>query len=78
MDIFKEENTESGKKLDFRVYECIDCEGLPNVGKPVCYFETGMIIGILKELTHKEVSAEEIRCWTSGYSFCQFNVEIKD
>ena len=61
LDIFKEEEIENGKKLDLRFYECIECAGLPNIGKPVCYFETGMIIGILKELTHKKVSAEEIR-----------------
>lgn len=78
LDIFNEEDIEDGKKLDLRVYECIDCIGLPNIGKPVCYFETGMIIGILGELTQKQVSAEEKRCWTSGYSFCQFEVEIKD
>lgn len=78
LDIFKEEETEDGKKLDLRVYECIECSGLPNIGEPICYFETGMIIGILGELTGKKVSAEEIRCWTSGYSFCQFDVELKD
>ncbi|WP_321422549.1 V4R domain-containing protein [uncultured Methanobacterium sp.] len=77
-DIFKEEEIKNGKRLDIRVYECIECAGLPNIGEPVCYFETGMIIGILRELTHKEVFAEEIRCWTSGYSFCHFDVEIKD
>ncbi|NYB51541.1 MAG: hydrocarbon-binding protein [Methanobacteriaceae archaeon] len=78
LDIFTEKETENGKKIDLRVYECIECAGLPNIGQPVCYFETGMIIGILMELTQKEVTAEEIRCWTSGYSFCQFDVEIKD
>ncbi|MFA0834779.1 MAG: V4R domain-containing protein [Methanobacterium formicicum] len=78
LDIFKEEEIKNGKRLDIRVYECIECAGLPNIGEPVCYFETGMIIGILGELTHKEVFAEEIRCWTSGYSFCHFDVEIKD
>lgn len=78
LDIFKEEDIENGKRLDLRVYECIECSGLPNIGEPVCYFETGMIIGILRELTKKQVSAEEIRCWTSGYSFCQFDVEIKE
>ncbi len=77
-DIFKEEEIKNGKRLDIRVYECIECAGLPNIGEPICYFEAGMIIGILKELTHKEVFAEEIRCWTSGYSFCHFNIEIKD
>lgn len=78
LDIFKEEEIEDGKKLDLRVYECIECAGLPNIGAPICYFETGMIIGILGELTGKKVSAEEVRCWTSGYSFCQFDVEIKN
>lgn len=78
LDIFKEEEIEDGKKLDLRVYECIECSGLPNIGEPICYFETGMIIGILQELTGKKVSAEEIRCWTSGFSFCQFDVEIKE
>jgi uncharacterized protein len=78
LDIFKEEEIRNGKRLDIRVYECIECAGLPNIGEPVCYFETGMIIGILGELTQKEVFAEEIRCWTSGYSFCHFDVEIKD
>lgn len=78
LDIFKEKEIENGVKLDLRVYECIECSGLPNIGEPICYFETGMIIGILGELTGKKVSAEEIRCWTSGYSFCQFDVEIKE
>ncbi|MDP3035152.1 MAG: V4R domain-containing protein [Methanobacteriaceae archaeon] len=77
LDIFEEEEIEGGKKLDLRVYECIECAGLPNIGKPVCFFETGMIIGMLNEITQKEVNVVEIRCWTSGYSFCQFDVEIK-
>lgn len=77
-DIFDEEETDECKKLDLRVYECIDCAGLPNIGEPICYFETGIIIGILRELTNKSIHAQEIRCWTSGYSFCQFEVEIND
>jgi predicted hydrocarbon binding protein len=76
LDIFKEEEIEGLKKLDLRVYECIECFELPNIGKPVCFFEMGMIIGILTEITNKKVNADEIRCWTSGYSFCQFDVEI--
>ncbi len=76
LDIFMEKDVNNGKKMDIMVYECIECGGLPNIGEPVCYFETGIITGILKELTHKEVFAEEVRCWASGYSFCHFSVEI--
>jgi uncharacterized protein len=78
LDVFAEEDTEYGKKLDLRVYECIDCAGLPNIGIPICYFETGLIIGLLSELTRKQVEAVEVRCWTSGFSFCHFEVEIID
>jgi uncharacterized protein len=78
VDLFKEEEVDGEKRLDIRVYECIDCSGLPNIGEPNCFFETGIITGVLKELTKKEVFAEEIRCWTSGYSFCHFEVKIKD
>lgn len=78
VDVFDEKEEEGVKKLDLRVYECIECADLPNIGKPICYFEAGVITGVFKELTKKDVIAEEKRCWTSGFSFCQFDVEIKD
>jgi uncharacterized protein len=81
VDIYdeKEEKGEKREKiLDIRVYECIECADLPNIGKPSCFFEAGIITGVFKELTKKYVTAEEIRCWTNGYSFCQFDVKIKD
>ena len=59
--------------MDIRVYECIDCSNLPNIGKLVCFFEAGINYGIFKELTRKDMMARN-RCWTNGYSFCQFEV----
>jgi uncharacterized protein len=78
VDIFDEKEEDGDKLLDIRVYECIECADLPNIGKPLCFFEAGLITGVFKELTEKEVIAEEVRCWTSGYSFCQFDVIITD
>ena len=78
VDVFNEKQEDDGKAMDIRVYECIECADLPNIGKPLCYFEAGIITGVFKELTKKDVIAEEIRCWTSGFSFCQFDVQIKD
>jgi predicted hydrocarbon binding protein len=78
VDVFDEHTKNDKKVLDLRVYECIECAELPNIGKPICFFEAGVITGVLSELTKKEVIAEEIRCWTSGYSFCQFDVKIND
>jgi len=77
LDIFHKEVLNKKEIIDIRVYECIECACLPNMGKPACYFEAGMITGILTEMTKKEVSTEEVRCWTSGYSFCQFKVTLE-
>jgi len=78
VDVFDEKEKDGKKIMDIRVYECIECADLPNIGKPLCFFEAGVLTGIFKELTKKDVMAEEVRCWTSGYSFCQFDVTIKD
>ena len=76
VDIFDEKEKDGKMIMEIRVYECIECADLPNIGKPLCFFEAGVLTGIFKELTKKDVIAEELRCWTSGYSFCQFNVTI--
>ncbi len=60
------------------VYGYIECADLPNIAKPLCFFEASVITGVFKEFTKKDVTAKEVRCWTSGYSFCQFDVKIKD
>ncbi|UTB33596.1 MAG: hydrocarbon-binding protein [Methanobacterium sp. ERen5] len=77
LDIVDEEEINGNTVLDLRVYECIECACLPNIGKPTCIFEAGMITGILTEMTKKDVSAKEVRCWTNGYSFCQFEVTLE-
>jgi len=77
LDIVDENEINGKTVLDLRVYECIECACLPNLGKPTCIFEAGMITGILTEMTKKDVSAKEVRCWTNGYSFCQFEVTLE-
>jgi uncharacterized protein len=77
LDIVNEEEINGNTTLDLRVYECIECACLPNLGKPTCIFEAGMITGILTEMTKKDVNTKEIRCWTNGYSFCQFEVTLE-
>jgi predicted hydrocarbon binding protein len=78
LDLFNEKQEDGVKTMDIRVYECIECVDLPNLGKPLCYFEAGIITGVIKELTKKDVMAEEKRCWTNGFSFCQFDLKIMD
>ena len=73
VDVIKE----SSNKLRIHVYECITCSGIPNVGRVTCYFEGGLIAGVLGKLLGRRAKAVETHCWGTGYSFCGFDVIIE-
>lgn len=77
LDVISEEGDGRHIRMDIRVYECIECSGLPNIGRPICFFEAGIIAGALSEILGGRVDAYERRCWTNGYSFCQFDVRAR-
>jgi len=62
---------------NIRVYECIDCSGLPYLGYPICTFEAGLLSSMLSSMANSTIRAEELRCWATGYSFCDFRIESK-
>ena len=66
----------SENPLKIRVYECITCSGLPNVGKPLCHFEGGFIAGCLEKIFNKKVRATETHCAGLGNEFCQFDIKV--
>ncbi len=70
VDVYKE----SSNKARVHVYECISCAGIPNIGRPVCYFEGGLIAGVLSKLMNARARAIETHCWGTGYSFCGFDI----
>jgi predicted hydrocarbon binding protein len=60
----------------FKVYECADCGGLPNVGRPLCAYDEGMIEAILETKLGRRVEVEETHCFGTGHNFCRFEVKI--
>jgi predicted hydrocarbon binding protein len=58
----------------FNVYECADCGGLPDVGRPLCAFDEGLIEGILAERTECEYEVREVDCFGTGEKYCEFEV----
>jgi predicted hydrocarbon binding protein len=62
--------------LQIRVYECISCSGLPNVGETLCWFEGGFIAGCLEKILNKKVRVKETHCAGLGYDYCQFEVKF--
>ncbi|MEO2117771.1 MAG: V4R domain-containing protein [Methanocaldococcus sp.] len=62
--------------LQIRVYECISCSGLPEVGETLCWFEGGFIAGCLEKILNKKVRVKETHCAGLGDDFCQFEIKI--
>ncbi len=68
---------ESGKDR-FIVEECYNCSGLPEIGKPYCKIDEGIIEGILNKKLKKRFIVKEVRCWGTGDEVCDFEIkEIK-
>jgi predicted hydrocarbon binding protein len=64
------------EEASFRVWECADCGGLPNVGRPLCAFDEGVVEGILQAVLGKHFLVKETRCWGTGDGFCEFEVTL--
>lgn len=54
--------------------ECSTCQGLPQVGRPVCHLERGVITGALEAKLGRTVRTRETKCWGLGDTACQFEI----
>jgi len=64
--------TEDGARL--AETHCATCEGMPNVGKPVCHLERGVLNGALEAALGRSVNTRETKCWGMGDRSCEFNI----
>ena len=60
--------------LVLRIMECFDCVSMPNVGKTLCYFDAGIFSGTLEKNLGEKYSVRELKCWGTGYEYCEFEV----
>lgn len=58
-----------------RVKDCYQCEHMPDVGKPLCPSDAGIIAGVLDKTLGRKHSVKETKCWGTGYEFCEFEIE---
>ena len=62
-------------KLVVQLDECITCAGMDNIGKRICYFETGLVAGLVEHfLGNKKVIARETKCNANGEGTCEVSV----
>ncbi|RLI70750.1 hypothetical protein DRO97_10530 [Archaeoglobales archaeon] len=64
------------ERVNIRIYECVTCSGMPNIGKTVCYFEGGLMAGTYEVITKRTALAIETKCWGTGYKYCEFEIRL--
>jgi predicted hydrocarbon binding protein len=64
----------AGENL-IRVKDCYQCGNMPDMGKPLCPSDAGIIAGVLDTVCGKRYSVKEIKCWGTGYEFCEFEIK---
>ncbi len=65
-------------KIVVDIEECVTGVGSPNIGMHICYFESGLIAGVLKFFLKKEVAAVEVKCCANGDDLCEFEATVKE
>jgi uncharacterized protein len=65
----------SMKPIIIQAYDCFECEDLPQLGRPVCAFDSGLLEGIFSNYYGQKVEAEETKCYAQGDDFCQFVIK---
>ena len=58
-----------------QAYDCFECEDLPQLGRPACAFDSGLLKGIFSNFYGHEVEAKETKCYAQGDNFCQFVIK---
>lgn len=58
-----------------QAYDCFECEDLPQLGRPACAFDSGLLEGVFSNYYGHEVEAEETKCYAQGDDFCQFIIK---
>lgn len=65
------------RKMVFQLEECITCAGMPNLNMKICYFEVGLVAGVVEAFVKKKVSATETKCNVNGDECCEVTVFFK-
>lgn len=64
--------TESMEPITIRVYDCFECEDLPQLGRSACAFDSGILEAVFSNHFNREMGVEEIKCYANGNDYCSF------
>jgi uncharacterized protein len=58
--------------LTIRVYDCFECKDLPEIGQPVCSFDSGVLDSIFSKHFNRDILTIETECYAMGNEYCSF------
>ncbi|MFA5332264.1 MAG: V4R domain-containing protein [Methanoregula sp.] len=66
---------ESLQPLVLDVYDCFECGSLPQLGRPACAFDSGVLQAIFSRHFRETQQVTETACYAMGDDHCRFVVE---
>ncbi|GAB4309595.1 MAG: ArsR family transcriptional regulator [Methanobacteriaceae archaeon] len=61
--------------LEINVYDCFECRGLPNLGKPACSLDAGILKALFTEYYKDNIDVAETCCYAMGDDYCCFLIK---
>lgn len=65
----------TGDSAWIMVRDCYQCMHMPNVGRPLCATDEGMIAGVLEGRLGTAFRVREVECWGTGREYCRFDIK---
>lgn len=67
----------SADPIIIKAYDCFECEDLPQIGRPACAFDSGVLEAFFSQYFQEHIEVEEVKCYAQGDDYCQFMVKTK-
>ena len=64
----------SGEKVNVQIEHCVTARGVHDGKKPVCYFEAGLLSGLIEKILQKKIEIYESKCRAVGNPVCEFEI----
>jgi predicted hydrocarbon binding protein len=69
---------ESLEPLIINVSDCFECQNLPQIGRPACAFDSGILKSIFSAHFEEEQIVKESKCYAMGDNYCSFTIKSKE
>ncbi|WGI18044.1 V4R domain-containing protein [Methanonatronarchaeum sp. AMET-Sl] len=65
------------QKNTITIKDCFDCSDMPEIGRPLCSLDEGIIEGIINTKTQNNIQITETECYGLGHNHCKFQITKK-